>query len=99
MFQSFLGSVQKPMLFLLAGLLGCAGAPGKPADVAAPEAAAQRDAVAAPAAASPALPFDPSVTTGALGNGLRYYVKRQKPKDQRVQLLLVVKAGSLHEED
>ena len=48
---------------------------------------------------SPALPLDPSVTTGKLSNGLRYYLKRQKPKDQRVQLLLVVGAGSLNEEN
>jgi zinc protease len=39
------------------------------------------------------------VIKSSSSNGFSYYLKRQKPKDQRVHLLLVVGAGSLHEED
>lgn len=93
MFKAFRASAQKWAPFLFAVLLGCASTP-----VAAGGATSPATAAAAPAS-SPALPFDPSVTTGTLSNGLRYYLKRQKPEDQRAQLLLVVKAGSLHEEE
>jgi zinc protease len=34
-----------------------------------------------------------------LSNGLSYLLQRQKSKDQRAYLMLVVKAGSLHEDD
>jgi zinc protease len=51
------------------------------------------------APSSPALPLDPKVTTGALDNGLTYFLERHKAKDKRAHLVLVVKAGSLYEED
>jgi zinc protease len=107
MFKSFSSSARTQILLLLAWLLGCAGAPAGSGGAATPVAAAPGDTtVAATAAAaavapatSPSLPLDPSVTTGTLSNGLRFYLKRHKPTDQRVHLLLVVKAGSLHEEE
>jgi len=48
---------------------------------------------------SPALPLDPRIQTGKLGNGLTYYLEQHPAKDQRAHLFLVVKAGSLHEAD
>jgi zinc protease len=48
---------------------------------------------------SPPLPLDPRVTTRTMANGLTYLLQRQKPEDKRAYLILVVKAGSLHEED
>ncbi len=45
------------------------------------------------------LPMDPGVTTGKLDNGLTYYIEpNQKPSD-RVALRLVVKVGSVVEDD
>jgi zinc protease len=49
--------------------------------------------------ASKPLPLDPQVKHGVLPNGLEYFVERHKPEDKRVQLVLVVKAGSLYEDD
>jgi zinc protease len=100
---------RKVVTLLVAMGLGCAGATPVP-NAATPASSASSGAAPAPAAtgtppaaaaapASPALPLDPSVSTGTLSNGLSYYLKRQKPKDQRVLLMLVVKAGSLDEAD
>lgn len=45
------------------------------------------------------IPLDTSVHVGKLNNGLTYYIKRNiEPKD-RAELYLVIKAGSLQEED
>ncbi len=46
-----------------------------------------------------ALAFDPSVIRGTLGNGLAYYVRHNGEPRGRAQLALVVKAGSVLEED
>lgn len=85
------------LLFSLA--LGCAASSAGSSALASPGAMPRGEKPAAPALVSPALPLDPSVTSGRMANGFSYYLKRQKPKDQRVQLLLVVGAGSLHEEN
>ncbi len=53
----------------------------------------------AEAPTSPALQLDPRVTTGALDNGLTYFLKRHQSQEKRAHLVLVVKAGSLYEED
>ena len=45
------------------------------------------------------LPFDPSVVRGTLSNGLTYYIKRNVEPRDRAQLSLVVKAGSVLEEE
>ncbi len=95
-------AARKAALLLIGLALGCAASPAGSSALANPAAApgAQgAEAAAAAASASPALPLDPSVATSSSSNGFTYYLKRQKPKDQRVQLLLVVGAGSLHEED
>ncbi len=57
---------------------------------------------AQPAAAfapTDAIPFDASVTTGTLPNGLRYYIRRNTRPEKRVMLQLAVKAGSVDETD
>ncbi len=46
-----------------------------------------------------ALPLDPSVTRGALTNGLSYYIRRNEEPGDLAQLTLVVRAGSVHEEE
>ena len=45
------------------------------------------------------LPFDPAVVRGALSNGLVYYIRHNEEPPGRGQLSLVVKAGSVFEED
>lgn len=44
------------------------------------------------------LRFDPDTRYGRLTNGLTYYIKNTKEKDQKVFLEVVVKAGRVHEE-
>lgn len=45
------------------------------------------------------LPVDPTITTGQLDNGLKYYVRENKKPEGRVFLRLVVNAGSLQEDE
>lgn len=45
------------------------------------------------------LPFDPKTLTGQLPNGLRYYIRENKKPENRVELRLVLKAGSILEDD
>jgi zinc protease len=58
-----------------------------------------------PAPASPpppltqAMPVDPQITQGQLPNGLHYYVRANKKPEKRAELRLVVKAGSILEDD
>jgi zinc protease len=61
---------------------------------------ASQTAAQAPALApSDRLPFDSAVSTGALPNGLRYYIRRNGRPEKRVMLQLAVKAGSVDEAD
>jgi zinc protease len=93
--------------FVLA--LGCAGSQAPSSTPATSSSSASRatpgaaslptPAAHANAVSSPALPFDQRVTRGTLSNGLTYLLQRQKSKDQRAYLTLVVKAGSLNEDD
>ncbi len=46
-----------------------------------------------------AIPFDPNVKTGKLGNGLTYYIKKNTKPEKKVDLRLVVNAGSILEDD
>lgn len=46
---------------------------------------------------SKAIPFDPSVKTGKLDNGLTYYIKKNAKPENKVDLRLVVNAGSILE--
>ena len=46
-----------------------------------------------------AMPVDSEITIGRLQNGLRYYVRTNKTPEKRAELRLVVKAGSILEDD
>ena len=48
---------------------------------------------------SDAMPVDAAITQGTLSNGLRYYVRSNRKPEQRAELRLVVKAGSILEDD
>jgi zinc protease len=50
-------------------------------------------------AASTRLPFDGAVTTGTLPNGMTYYIRKNTRPENRVELRLAVKAGSVDEAD
>ncbi len=45
------------------------------------------------------LPNDTAVTVGTLPNGLKYYIRSNKKPENRAEFRLVVKAGSLMEDD
>lgn len=42
---------------------------------------------------------DPNVKIGTLANGLKYYIRENKKPENRVEMRLVIKAGSLQESD
>src|SRR5678815_774405 len=74
--------------------------------VAAPTTSAQaptgRETTAASVASYPLaedMPVDPEVLVGTLPNGLRYYVRPNAKPAKQVELRLVVKAGSVLEDD
>lgn len=46
-----------------------------------------------------AMPVDPQITMGKFPNGLRYYIRANKKPEKRAELRLVVKAGSILEDD
>src|SRR5262245_41670029 len=50
-------------------------------------------------ALSQTMPVDPEVLVGALPNGLRYYVRANGKPARQAELRLVVKAGSVLEDD
>src|SRR5438552_1879483 len=50
-------------------------------------------------ALSAPVPIDPAITIGTLPNGLRYYVRANATPEKRVELRLVVKVGSILEDD
>jgi len=63
---------------------------------------AGRDVTAASVAGyrlSQLMPVDPEVTVGTLPNGLRYYIRPNGRPARRAELRLVVKAGSVLEDD
>lgn len=45
------------------------------------------------------LPVDPNVKVGKLDNGLTYYIRQNKKPEKKVELRLVVNAGSILEDD
>src|SRR6201986_5503262 len=45
------------------------------------------------------LTADPKVIIGKLSNGLTYYIRQNKKPEQKVELRLVVNAGSICEDD
>jgi len=55
--------------------------------------------IATPPALEALLPTDPDVAVGQFDNGLRYYIRANKKPEHRAELRLVVKAGSVLEDD
>src|SRR2546423_3559464 len=45
------------------------------------------------------MPVDPEITIGQLSNGIRYYIRANKKPEKRAELRLVVKAGSVLEDE
>jgi len=45
------------------------------------------------------IPFDPSIRVGTLSNGMKYYIRKNSKPEQRVELRLAVKAGSILEDE
>lgn len=45
------------------------------------------------------MPVDPQITIGTLPNGIRYYIRANKKPEKRAELRLVIKAGSILEDD
>jgi zinc protease len=50
-------------------------------------------------AQSDLIPLDSAVRTGTLPNGLRYYIRRNAKPEKRLELRLVINAGSVLEDD
>jgi zinc protease len=64
--------------------------------------AGARQATTAPAQSASlaqAMPVDPQITMGQFPNGLRYYIRANAKPEKRAELRLVVKAGSILEDD
>jgi zinc protease len=81
---------------VVAALIGIAAAP--PQQTPAPGRETTAQSVAA-YALSQQMPVDPEVSVGTLPNGLRYYVRPNAKPAQRAELRLVVKAGSVLEDE
>lgn len=45
------------------------------------------------------IPSDPSVVTGTFSNGIKYYIRPNKKPEQKVELRLMVKVGSIVEDN
>ena len=61
--------------------------------------AGARSASAARLSLSDSLPVDPKVTVGTLPNGLRYYIRENPKPENRAELRLVVRTGSVFEDE
>ncbi len=89
----------------LAALIAAAGCASGPPPTTAVRGGAAPAATAIPSptprstAAAEPLPFDPAVTRGRLANGLTIYLRHNDEPRQRVELRLVVNAGSVLEDD
>ena len=67
--------------------------------LAAQQPAAQPAVQAAALTLGQSIPVNPQITVGTLPNGLRYYVRANTQPEKRAELRLVVKAGSILEDD
>ena len=61
--------------------------------------AATQMQVARAQALTDAMPTDPQITIGKFANGIRYYIRANKKPEKRAELRLVIKAGSILEDD
>jgi zinc protease len=95
-------SLQRFRLFVCGLVLVASASPVANPVVFAQTSQAGRETTAASVAAYPlsgSMPVDPDVTVGTLPNGLRYYVRKNAKPAHRAELRLVVKAGSVLEDD
>ena len=83
------------LLFLAAAIALAACLSGTQQHAATVPAQAQTSAQAL----SEPMPFDPQITMGKFPNGIRYYIRNNKKPEKRAELRLVVKAGSILEDD
>ena len=72
---------------------------GRPGGAQAPGGAGVPDPRAKSLALADAMPVDPAIVRATLPNGLRYYVRANPKPEKRAELRLVVRAGSILEED
>jgi zinc protease len=72
---------------------------GRPGGAQAPGGAPAPDPRAKALALTDAMPVDPAIIRAQLPNGLRYYVRANPKPEKRAELRLVVKAGSILEDD
>ncbi len=70
-----------------------------PAPTPVPEPVAPTPVPVAELAPDSVLPLDPVVTHGTLSNGMTYYIRHNEEPRNRVQLMMVVRAGSVLEEE
>ena len=93
------GRFERGSIALAIALLVALVASGCPASSPPPPPAAA--AVAAPAllALDQPIPEDPAVRRGRLANGMRYFVRANPRPENRLELRLVVRAGSVLEDD
>ena len=47
----------------------------------------------------PPIPFDPNVRVGKLDNGLTYYIRHNEWPEDRAEIYIAQKGGSIQEED
>ena len=59
---------------------------------------AQAPAMAQAPATAQEMPVDQQITMGKFANGLRYYIRANQKPEQRAELRLVIKAGSILED-
>src|SRR5215467_6197004 len=72
---------------------------GRPGRAQAPVGASEPDPRARALALTDRMPVDPAIARATLPNGLQYYVRANPKPEKRAELRLVVKAGSILEED
>ena len=53
----------------------------------------------APVPLTEKIPVDPKITVGTLPNGMRYYIRQNPKPEKRAELRLVVRAGSINEDE
>ena len=98
------------LALLSAALVACSAQPAPAAPVAiatpvptvptaAPESAAPTPVPIADLKPDSVLPLDPVVRYGTLSNGMTYYIRHNEEPRNRVQLMMVVRAGSVLEEE
>src|SRR5690242_194726 len=86
-----------PLLLLLAAVLALPLARGAAAQ--GPAAPPAPDSRATSLPLTDPMPVDSAIIRAQLPNGLRYYVRSNPKPEKRAELRLVVKAGSILEED